>query len=239
MSRRAAKPGKAPLLGSAALHTLAVALAWSSSAFRPEPMVFETYRIELVSPPAAEPAPEITPAVPEEELVVERPEEPEPDPPLPSPESTPEPETPEPQTDPPQPEPAPTEPEPEAEPPPTASPDPEPSESAGENINVRMEGLRRDYPEYYNNIVRQIQRCFRPPPGGNWETVVQFVINRDGSVSDARFSKQSGNARFDFEALGAIADCAGRAGRFGPLPDDLPYDRLPVQFSFRPPGAGR
>jgi hypothetical protein len=33
-------------------------------------------------------------------------------------------------------------------------------------------------------------------------------------------------------------DCAGK-GRFGPLPDDFPWDILPVQFKFRPYGAIR
>ena len=244
MTRRNRRPGRGSLLGSAALHLAVLAVAWSTSAFRPEPLFFETFRIELVSPPPATVAEEPTPAAPEEELVVDTPVEtaPAPDPVPPPPEETREPEPepepePDPRPDPPAPQPRP---EPvETTPTPAAEPDPEPAETGGENINVRMEGLRKDYPAYYNNIVRQIQRCFRPPPGGNWETVVFFVINRDGSVSDTRFVKQSGNARFDFEALGAIADCAGRSGRFGPLPDDLPYDRLPIQFSFRPAGAGR
>ena len=36
------------------------------------------------------------------------------------------------------------------------SPPEEEVEEAGEGINVRLEGLRRDYPEYYENIIRQI-----------------------------------------------------------------------------------
>jgi hypothetical protein len=35
--------------------------------------------------------------------------------------------------------------------------------------------------------------------------------------------------------MGAV-DCAGR-GRFGPLPEDLPFETLPVEFSFRPTGT--
>jgi hypothetical protein len=98
-----------------------------------------------------------------------------------------------------------------------------------------MEGLRRDYPEYYNNIIRQIQRCFRPPPGANLETVIYFAIQRDGTVRDIRFVTRSGNAAFDFEAMGAV-ECAGR-GRLGPLPEDLPYESQPVNFQFRPSGG--
>jgi len=66
---------------------------------------------------------------------------------------------------------------------------------------------------------------------------VYFVIHEDGTVSDLDFAKRSGNSNFDFEAMGAV-ECAGR-GRFGPLPDDFPWDLLPVQFSFRPQGAIR
>jgi len=107
----------------------------------------------------------------------------------------------------------------------------------GSGINVRMEGLRRDYPQYYVNIITQIQRCFRWQGQGSWETTVYFVIHRDGTVTDLDFVKRSGNAPFDLEAMGAV-ECAGK-GRLGALPDDLPWDVLPVQFSFRPRGAIR
>ncbi|MEQ1858239.1 MAG: TonB C-terminal domain-containing protein, partial [Longimicrobiales bacterium] len=135
----------------------------------------------------------------------------------------------------PPPEPRPT---PPAEPRPAAGPDatptPDPARS-GEGINVRMEGLRRDYPEYYNNIIRQIQRCFRWRDGGGWEATVYFSIQRDGSVRDIRFMTRSGNASFDFEAMGAV-ECAGQ-GRLGPLPEDLPFESQPVNFQFRPTGG--
>ena len=99
-----------------------------------------------------------------------------------------------------------------------------------------MEGLRRDFPVYYENIIRQIHRCFRWTAGGNWETTVYFVIRPDGSVTGLDFVKKSGNAQFDFEALGAV-ECAGK-GRFGALPEELPWDQLPIQFKFRPGGGG-
>jgi len=100
-------------------------------------------------------------------------------------------------------------------------------------LNVRIEGLRRDYPEYYNNIIRQIRRCFRWREGGIWQTTVFFNIDREGYPRDIDFVSRSGNASFDFEAMGAV-ECRGRS--FGPLPEDLPYDRFPVRFSFRPIG---
>ena len=235
------------------LHLALFAFAWLSTFYQPEVFEFVTYEIELVSPSPAEQADVAEIAA--EELVVELPEtqpEPEPEPevtppPPPEPEeAAPEPE-PEPRPDP-EPDPQPTPPTPPAEerqPPPaeetrpattTEAPPPDARET-GEGINVRLEGVRRDYPAYYDNIIRQIQRCFRWQGGGNWETTVYFAIRRDGTAADIEFVTRSGSSAFDFEAMGAI-DCAGQ-GRFGALPEDLPFDRLPVQFSFRPMGMER
>lgn len=222
---------------SVGVHVAVLVLAlWSSTRAR-TPLEFVSYQIELVSPPPAVQADVPTPA--QEELVVERPD---PQPPQPEEERRPVvEERPQPRPTQPQPQPraeAPREQAEERRPAAAAQPPPEerPRES-GEGINVRLEGVRRDYPAYYDNIITQIQRCFRWRGQGNWETTVQFAIKRDGTVSDLGFVKRSGNASFDFEAMGAV-DCAGQ-GRFGPLPDDLPFDVLPVQFNFRPQGAIR
>lgn len=222
---------------SVAFHLALFALAWTSTLYTPPQIEFLTYEIELVSPPPARQAEE--PEAAAEELIVERPE-PEPTPPEPEVEEIVPVEDEEP------------EPEPEREEPPAEEPPPEPAEEpvvaaapdapeeepevTGEGLNVRIEGLRRDYPEYYNNIIRQIQRCFRWREGGSWETTVFFYIDRGGNVAsgDIEFVSRSGNASFDFEAMGAV-ECAGQ-GRFGPLPEELPYDRFPVRFSFRPTG---
>ena len=200
-------------------------------------MVFETYKIEMVSPPPTVESAEIVSPTAPEEVVVERPEEAEPVEPEPTvsearPAPRPEPERPADVTPPPKP----PEPEPEPEPEPSQGPNADPASPGGENMNIRMEGLRRDYPAYYGNIVRQIARCFRWTGGGRWETVVFFSIRPDGTVDDMRFVRQSGSTEFDYEALGAV-DCAGRGGKFGAFPDELRLDRLPIQFSFRPAGA--
>lgn len=226
---------------SIVLHAGIFAVGWLSTFHRPPEFEFLTFEIELVSPPAAVQAEEPTP--PREEFVVERPE-PEPAPPEPEPEQPtlqpeqppPEPE-PEPQRDP-EPDPAPEPPEPDPDPAPASSPEPPPEvppTTSGEGINVRLEGLRRDYPEYYNNIIRQIDRCFRWQGAGNLETQVSFVIARDGTVGRLEFLRRSGSTSFDFAAMGAV-ECAGQ-GRFGPLPEDLPYESLPVRFDFRPSGG--
>lgn len=223
------------MAGTLAVHTVVVLLAlWSSLTVR-TPLVFESYEIELVSPAPTEVAEEVQPA--QEEFVVEHPD---PEPPVeqeeaPVTQPDPDPEPP-PREDP---EPPPPEPEEEAQPATTDEPPAEETRESGEDINVRIEGLRRDYPVYYENIIRQIQRCFagRWRGQGSWETTVYFVIRADGTATGLNFVTRSGNTSFDFEAMGAV-ECAGR-GRFGPLPEELPYDRFGIQFTFRPSGGIR
>jgi hypothetical protein len=106
-------------------------------------------------------------------------------------------------------------------------------ETPGEDLNVRMEGVRRDYPEYYNNIIRQMQRCFRWRGAEDLRATVYFVINLDGSVADVDILESSRSIAFDIEAMGA-AECAGSRDRLGPLPENLPIDRLPILFRFDP-----
>ena len=223
---------------SVGLHGCLFTLAFFTSLIDRSPMEFVTYEIEMVSPPPAVQA-EIQPVM--EDFVVERPE------PAPPQEEEPEQEVvPIEEPDDPEPEPSPeedrpteelTEVEEEETPPSAPDPPPEEIEESGEGINVRLEGVRRDYPAYYNNIIRQIFNCFRWRGGGSWEATVFFMIEREGTVADMRFLSRSGSTAFDFEAIGAV-ECAGQ-GRFGQLPDELPYDRLPVQFDFRPPGEAQ
>ena len=220
---------------SVGLHGCLFTLAFFTSLIDRSPMEFVTYEIEMVSPPPAVQA-EIQPAM--EELVVERPEPTRPIEEEPEQEVVPieEPDDPEPEPSPEEDRPTEELTEVEEEETPPSAPDPPPDEidESGEGINVRLEGVRRDYPAYYNNIIRQIFNCFRWRGGGSWEATVFFMIEREGTVADMRFLSRSGSTAFDFEAIGAV-ECAGQ-GRFGQLPDELPYDRLPVQFDFRPPG---
>jgi outer membrane biosynthesis protein TonB len=227
--RHRPRPGKKPLMASAAIHVVVMVLAWWAQASSTPPLQdFVTYQITLVSPPPAQLAEEPQP-VPEQEVVVETPEpvvEREPPPVV-------EERRREEQRPTPTPTPTPTPPEPE---PPG---DPEPSaEVGGEDLNVRMEGLRRDFPEYYANIITQIRRCMRFRGSGRFETTVFFYIDREGNVDgrDIRFVERSGNVDFDFASMGAV-ECAG--GRFGPLPEELGFDRLPILFTFSPGGGGR
>ena len=223
---------------SVGLHGCLFTLAFFTSLVDRSPMEFVTYEIEMVSPPPAVQA-EIQPAM--EELVVERPEPTRPIEEEPEQEVVPieEPDDPEPEPSPEEDRPTEELTEVEEEETPPSAPDPPPDEidESGEGINVRLEGVRRDYPAYYNNIIRQIFNCFRWRGGGSWEATVFFMIEREGTVAEMRFLSRSGSTAFDFEAIGAV-ECAGQ-GRFGQLPDELPYDRLPVQFDFRPPGEAQ
>jgi len=192
----------------------------------PEPLDLISYEITLVSPPPTQEAEELQPA-PEEEVVVETPD--------PVTEEDPPPVVEEERREEERPTPTPT--------PPTETPeesgDPEPSEEVGgEDLNVRMEGLRRDFPVYYQNIITQIGRCMRFSGSGRWETTISFYVDHEGMVdgNELRFVERSGNVDFDYAAMGAV-ECAGN-GRFGPLPEELQLDRIPIIFTFRPRGDG-
>ena len=223
--------GKGPLIGSAVIHGTALFLVWWIAAVPREVPEFITYEIELISPSAAELG-EGTPPPPEE-LVIETPLERLPEPEVETPavveleppaeEEPPEPEeTVEPDV------------EPDEDPAPATSQDPDPDvETPGEDLNVRLEGIRQDYPVYYNNIIRQMERCFRWRGDEALRAEIYFVINRNGSVSDVDILEASGSIGFDIEAMGA-AECAGRPAGFGPLPEELPFDRFPVIFTFDP-----
>jgi hypothetical protein len=223
--------GKGPVIGSVFIHTAAIFLAWWTSALPREVPDFLVYEIELISPSAAvlgEPT-----TAPPEELVIETPLDRVPEPQEETPAVV---EEEGPVEEPPQPEEtvAPPDVEPVEDPTPPASPDPDPDvETPGEDLNVRMEGVRRDYPEYYNNILRQMQRCFRWRGDDDLRATVYFEINRDGSVAEVDILESSRSIAFDIEAMGA-AECAGSRDRLGPLPEALPFDRLPVVFYFEP-----
>jgi outer membrane biosynthesis protein TonB len=224
--------GKGPVVGSVFVHTSAIFLAWWASATPAQVPDFVAFEIELISPPAAELGERTTP--PPEELVIETPLDPVPEPQEEIPPAVIEEEAP--ADEPPTPEETVAPPDVELvdDPEPPTSPNPDPDvETPGEELNVRLEGLRRDYPVYYENIIRQMQRCFRWRGEEDLTAKVYFVINRDGSVSEVDILESSRSIAFDIEAMGA-AECAGDRGRLGPLPEALPFDRLPVSFTFSP-----
>jgi protein TonB len=109
-----------------------------------------------------------------------------------------------------------------------------PEGGAGTDVaNIRTPGLEFPYPEYLNNIVRQIQLRFKPRNAGNLVADVVFFIRRDGSVHELQVQRRSGSLAFDLEAQGAV-ESAAAARAFGPLPAGWGDDVLRVIFTFEP-----
>jgi TonB family protein len=108
------------------------------------------------------------------------------------------------------------------------------TEEGEEAINVQLEGAAFVDPAYLQNIIRQVNRYWRPPAGGrHLRAEVVFVILKDGSVEGIEMLARSGDTGFDLEARGAI-EAAGRARAFGPLPEAWPRDELRISFFFDP-----
>lgn len=241
--------GAGSLTISVIIHVIALVVTfWVIPVFQPDREVYRVVALEFVStpPPEAPPPEEPEPPAPEEELVVETPEEP--DPPevvdeeqVPVLEEDPEPE--------PEPEPDSTEtpePEPEEIPPPEDIPVPAEPEEDDEDegiadLQVRQEGFKADYPEYYARMLVQVNRCLQRTSQGrtaqNLEATVRFVVERDGATADFGVVRTSGRTAFDIDVLTAI-ECAGMAGRLGPLPEDYPYEVLPITLVVSPKGGG-
>ena len=222
--RRATKPGRIAVTGSVVMHVLLVGgmLAGSMVNGANDPIEYKVYKVDLYSPPPQElgepeppkPQPAIVRPEPPKETVVK--------------EKTP----------------APPKPQPKPKPVATGTgksdvakgknPDPK-SLVGGEGVDVHMEGEDFPYPEYPSNIILQLNRYFRWDGAPNLEAKVGFEIMRDGTVRRIRVIQKSGNINFDLEAVSAIEQ-AGKRGAFGPLPKGWVNDRLPVSFSFLPPG---
>ncbi|HEY0304496.1 MAG TPA: TonB C-terminal domain-containing protein [Longimicrobiales bacterium] len=219
--RERTKPGGGAIAGSVILHLLLiVAIAIGAVDQQTDTIEYKVYRVDLYSPP---PQVEGPPEPPKPQPAIVRP-----DPPKPT-------------------EVKETKPAPKPQPKKPVStgtgksdvakgrnPDPK-SLVGGEGLDVHMEGEEFPYPEYLENIITQLNRYFRWSGAPNLETKLGFEIMRDGSVRRIRVIQKSGNINFDLEAVSAVEQ-AGKRGAFGPLPKGWVNDRLPVAFSFLPPG---
>ncbi len=228
--RRASQgPGRSPVLFSFGLHALLFLLVVLTS-IEPEPVQLVTIELELVAMPAPESEVEPAPAPEEEELTIDTPE------PEPAPEE--EPDAVLEREEEPEPEPRPDAPEPEPEVEPVEEePEPAPMDEANtgtDDLDVRMRGVERDFPQYYANMQRQLRRCFRPPGRADLTASVDFVLDREGKVLDTtvRISETSRSVVFDLAVREAI-ECAG-GGRFGPLPPEMQLEHAPFRFTFSP-----
>lgn len=207
---------KGAVWGSIGLHggllVVLIALSFVSVAEVPA----QTYAVTLVAAADVEAPLAETPAPPEQAE-----EENRPPPPQPTDEPLPETELP-----------SVVEEMPEVE-----EPEPEPAradEIGEETINLQTEGRRFVDPAYLANITNQVNRYWRPPDTNRpLGAEIRFVIDRSGAVEDIEWLERSGSTAFDLEARGAI-EAAARAQAFGPLPEQYPFDKLPVSFYFDP-----
>jgi outer membrane biosynthesis protein TonB len=105
--------------------------------------------------------------------------------------------------------------------------------STGDDVaTISTEGVDFPFPEYLENVVSQVRRRWqRPEQSLALEAEVSFLVKRDGSVTDLRFVRRSGNFAFDLEAQGAVEE-AGRMHAFGALPAGWGSDILFVRFYF-------
>ncbi len=234
-------PGRAAVAASVALHVVLLGAIVVSAQARPEIPPGRVYRLKIVSPPPQAPGPS-TPAVVAAAQPKPEPESPKieaPEPKLPEVKAKPVPAPPKPKE---QPKPKKTEPTPapekpketaaapeQKEPTPSRGANPDARSPGGDNLNVDLEGEAFAYPEYLENIVRQVRRYFRWDGAPDLEAWVYFVIHRDGAVTDIRIVRKSGNPGFDLQVMGAV-EVAGKRGAFGALPEGFEGDRLPVSF---------
>lgn len=226
------RPGWKAIALSLGVHALLVG-PLVAFARPPKPLEFETIRVNLVSPPAAQAlAPEpVQPSVQPQ---------PEPEPPAPQPkpkvqEKPPEPEKPPPEkkVEKPKTE-KPPETPPKSDPKPADRPATDSAATGGDNLNIRTEGREFPYPDYIANVLVQVNRYFRWNDTSRPKGVVYFEILEDGSVRNIRMFRSSGNIRFDFAVQGAV-ETAGTRGAFGPLPEGYAAPMLPVTIEVEPP----
>ena len=222
MALRRNAPGPLAIVASVLVHGVAVGAVFATGlTTRPEPVRFEVYEVDMVAGDELVP-----PAVQQVASTVEEPAPPEPDEPEPEPE--------EPDQTAPSPTPQREAPRPQTRPDPNAERQGDEREGVGSGeLTIQIEGLQSRYPQYYENIIRTLYRFFRWNEASRPTVEYFFYINRDGSVSDIRLIRTSGNVAFNLEAMGAI-EAAGERRAFGSLPADFQGDRLPVLFSFQP-----
>ena len=206
----------AAIWGSLGLHGLAILVLVLFSVSSTPELTAQTYQVRLIAAADLQAPLRETPAPPRQAEEENRPPPPQPtDDPVPQTEL-----------------PSVVEEVPQVEEPVT---EPARADEVGEEaLNVQTDGARFVDPEYANNIVRQINRYWRPPDTARpLRAEITFVIERSGEVLDVQWLQRSGDATFDLEARGAI-EAAARADVFGPLPEAFPFDQLQVSFYFDP-----
>lgn len=195
------------LLASAALHlaaALVVLLLAARGATRPLPPV---YQVNLVSAATLAAQPRRPEPQPEETVEEETPPEPEAVEKIPDPEREPE-----------RPAPQPRE---------TPRAGPPTGQETGPDLPITLEGRPFRFPWYLEQLVRKIERNWRPSTN-TMRATVYFRIARNGRISEIEISESSGNFLFDQAAQRAVEASAPMP----PLPGEYDGDYLGVYFDF-------
>ncbi|MGH7565967.1 MAG: energy transducer TonB [Gemmatimonadota bacterium] len=198
-----------PLLASTALHfcvaMIAALLSLRGPSRNPMPPV---YQVSLVSAATLAPEPRRPEPRPEETVEEEAPPEPEAKEKIPDPESEPEPAREQPTRE-------------------TPTPGPEMGRETGLDLPVTLEGRPFEFPWYLEQLVRKIERNWRPS-SNTMRATVYFRIARNGRISDIKIAEESGNFLFDQSARRAVEAGAPMP----PLPGEYDGDYLGVYFQF-------
>jgi len=195
-------------LASMGLHALvavgALLLSLRGSSHTMPPV----YQVSLVSAATAAPQPRRPEPRPEEPVEEEEPPEPEAKEKVHDPES----------------EPAKPSEQPRRE---TPNPGPEVDRETGPESPISLEGKPFRFPWYLDQLVRKIERNWRPS-SNTLKATVYFRISSDGRLSDIKIAEESGNFLFDQAARRAVEASAP----LPPLPDEYEGDYLGVYFDF-------
>jgi len=102
---------------------------------------------------------------------------------------------------------------------------------SGKNIQLNTEQFK--FHSYYINLKRKIELVWEYPylaraSGLQGRLLMRFVINRDGSLAEAKVLRSSGFALLDQEAIRAVHD----ASPFPPLPARMETERLVINATF-------
>ena len=96
---------------------------------------------------------------------------------------------------------------------------PDASSPGGEGLNIHVEGDPCPVAGYCENVTRQVNRFFRPPPeSGRATGEVCFRIQRDGRVTEIQTQRVRGAGAAFRLAMMEAAEAAGSRRAFGALP---------------------
>ena len=103
------------------------------------------------------------------------------------------------------------------------------STSGGTGGAARLDVADFCCPEYIVLMVEKIRSNWNARAEVSGETVIKFVIQRDGTIVGGEVEKQSGYTALDINALRAVVSTR----QLGALPAAFPNPTLPVHLTFQ------